>query len=123
MAKDKISITGIKAFGFHGVLDHERKNGQDFIADIEFTYKTDKAIKTDDIKFAIDYGLVAQLVKSLIEGTPQNLIEKLADDIAKSLLKSFKIDSVKVVLHKPHAPVDMKFSDISVSVERKKWKQ
>jgi dihydroneopterin aldolase len=120
MAKDKISITGIKAFGFHGVLDHERKNGQDFIADIEFTYKTDKATKTDDIKFAIDYGLVAQLVKSLIEGKPQNLIEKLADDIAKTLLKSFKIDAVKVVLHKPHAPVDMKFSDISVSVERKK---
>ena len=54
MAKDKISITGIKAFGFHGVLDHERKNGQDFITDIEFTYKTDKAIKTDEIKFAIE---------------------------------------------------------------------
>ncbi len=45
MSKDTIKISGIKAFGFHGVFEEERKSGQDFIADIEFTYKTEKAIK------------------------------------------------------------------------------
>lgn len=120
MAQDKISIAGIKAFGYHGVFEHERKSGQDFIVDIEFSYKTKKAIKSDSIEDAIDYGAVAILVKSVIEGEPRNLIEKVADEIAQRLLNNFKIDSVKVVLHKPHAPIDMKFNDISVIVERKK---
>jgi dihydroneopterin aldolase len=60
------------------------------------------------------------LVKNIIEGKPRNLIEKVADEIAEKILKEFKVASVKVVLHKPHAPIDMKFSDISVSVERHK---
>jgi dihydroneopterin aldolase len=81
MSKDTIKISGIKAFGFHGVFEEERKSGQDFIADIEFTYKTEKAIKTDDLAHAIDYGSIATLVKNIIEGEPRNLIEKVADEI------------------------------------------
>ena len=65
MSKDTIKISGIKAFGFHGVFEEERKSGQDFIADIEFTYKTEKAIKSDDLAHAIDYGSIATLVKIL----------------------------------------------------------
>jgi len=120
MSKDTIKISGIKAFGFHGVFEEERKSGQDFIADIEFSYKTEDAIKTDDLAHAIDYGAIATLTKNIIEGEPRNLIEKVADEIAEKILKEFKVISVKVVLHKPHAPIDMKFTDISVSVERHK---
>ena len=120
MAIDKVSITGIEAFGFHGVFEHERKEGQEFFVDVEFEYDTSKVIQTDFIEDAIDYGAVAILIKSIVEGEPKNLIEKVADEIAQQILKNFKVNSVKVTLHKPHAPIDMEFKDVSVSVERRK---
>ena len=123
MAIDKVSITGIEAFGFHGVFEHEKKEGQEFIVDVEFEYDTSKAIQTDFIEDAIDYGAIALLIKSIVEGEPKNLIEKVADEIAQQILNNFKVNSVKVTLHKPQAPLDMEFKDVSVSVERRKWKQ
>ena len=120
MAIDKVSITGIEAFGFHGVFEHERKEGQEFIVDVEFEYDTSKAIQTDFIEDAIDYGAIAILIKSIVEGEPKNLIEKVAEEIARQILNNFKVNSVKVTLHKPQAPLDMEFKDVSVSVERRK---
>ena len=120
MAIDKVSITGIEAFGFHGVFEHEKKEGQEFIVDVEFDYNTAKAIQTDFIEDAIDYGAVSILIKSIVEGEPRNLIEKVADEIAQQILNNFKVDSVKITLHKPQAPIDMEFKDVSVSVERRK---
>ena len=47
-------------------------------------------------------------------------LEKVADEIAQQILNNFKVNSVKVTLHKPQAPLDMEFKDVSVSVERRK---
>ncbi len=118
MATDKVIIKGIKAFGYHGVFDLEKKSGQDFIVDIEYSYDTSDAIETDDISKAIDYAAISNLVKNIVEGESRNLIEKVADDIANKLMKNFEISWVKVTLHKPHAPVELKFSDIAVVIER-----
>ena len=120
MAIDKVTLTGIRVFGYHGVFDHERKEGQEFIVDVEFEYDTAKAVQTDFIEDAIDYGAIAILIKSIVEGEPKNLIEKVADEIAQQILNNLKVNSVKVTLHKPQAPIDMEFKDVSVSVERRK---
>ena len=90
MATDKVIIKGIKAFGYHGVFDLEKKSGQDFIVDIEYSYDTSDAIETDDISKAIDYAAISNLVKNIVEGESRNLIEKVADDIANRLLKDRK---------------------------------
>jgi dihydroneopterin aldolase len=120
MAQDLIKITGIKAFGFHGVFESEKKSGQEFIVDLEYKYETNSAIDNDEIEQAIDYGSVILKVKSIVETGSKNLIETVADEIATELLSNFKINWVKVTLHKPHAPVDISFKDISVVVERSK---
>ena len=65
MATDKVIIKGIKAFGYHGVFDLEKKSGQDFIVDIEYSYDTSDAIDTDDISKAIDYAAISNLVKNI----------------------------------------------------------
>ena len=88
MATDKVIIKGIKAFGYHGVFDLEKKSGQDFIVDIEYSYDTSDAIETDDISKAIDYAAISNLVKNIVEGESRNLIEKVADDIANKLMKN-----------------------------------
>lgn len=120
MTQDKIKITGIKTFGYHGVFENEKKSGQEFLVDIEYKYETKEAIENDEINQAIDYGAVITQVKSIVETGSKNLIETVADQIARQLLNDFKINWVKVTLHKPHAPVDISFKDISIVVERSK---
>ena len=120
MAQDTIKITGIKTFGYHGVFEHEKDSGQEFIVDIEYKYETKDAISNDEIDNAIDYGAVILKVKSIVESGSKNLIETVANQIAYALLINFQINWVKVTLHKPHAPVEISFKDISIVVERSK---
>ena len=113
MAVDKITLTGLKVYGYHGVLKKERKKGQEFIVDISVSYKTNKAVDTDNIE-------IATIAQEVIQGEPKNLIEKVADDIATKIIEKFEVKIVRVTLHKPNAPIDAKFDDVSVSVERMK---
>jgi dihydroneopterin aldolase len=120
MSKMKIQIKGITAFGFHGVFEHEKINGQEFIVDVELSYNAASALVSDNIADAVDYGAVVNLVKKIIESTRRDLIEVLADDLAVQLLEISLVDKVKVTLHKPFAPVEVKVSDIAVIVEKSK---
>ncbi len=120
MPQDTIKITGIKTFGYHGVFENEKKSGQDFFIDIEYKYETSEAIAKDEIEKAIDYGAIISKVKSIVEAESKNLIETVANQIAQELLNNFRIEWVKVTLHKPHAPVEISFKDIAVIVERSK---
>ena len=78
MTQDTIKITGIKTFGYHGVFEHEKDSGQEFIVDIEYKYETKDAILNDEIDNAIDYGAVILKVKSIVESGSKNLIETVA---------------------------------------------
>ncbi len=118
---DVISLQGIQGFGYHGVFEHERKNGQEFFVDIELSADLTRASQTDSLEDTIDYGAVCDVVVTHIVGTPVQLIEKLAADIADDILKQFLlVDSVKVIVHKPQAPVNVEILDISVSIERQR---
>jgi dihydroneopterin aldolase len=118
---DKIVITGIRVFGFHGVLTEERKNGQDFVVDIELKLNLNSAIKSDDLPKTVNYAEVAQIVKMIVEGEPFNLIEALAGKIGDEILNKFRrIQKVMVTVHKPQAPMPLEFLDVYVLVERKR---
>lgn len=114
---DVIKISGIEAKGFNGVLEKERKRGQKFLVDVEL-YLPLKNLN-DQLNKTVNYAEVAQVVKNQITGDPRMLIETLAEDIAREILKKFKrIKRVKVVVHKPNAPIPLKFKDVSVEIER-----
>ncbi len=115
---DFIEIFGIAGFGYHGVFDHERANGQSFTVDVKLELKSRKASRTDSIKDAVDYSEVIRVVHELINGDPVNLIERLAQLIANNLLKKFPVKSVEVVVHKANAPVGFPVRDISVRIKR-----
>ena len=118
---DKIVITGVRAFGFHGVLPEERKTGQDFVIDLELHLNLNAAIKSDDLSKSVNYAEVAQLTKEVIEGMPLNLIETLAGKIADLILKKYRrVHRVIVTVHKPQAPIPLEFLDVAVVVERKR---
>ena len=117
---DFIEIEGISGFGYHGLFDHERRNGQSFSADVKLELKGKKASKSDEISDAVDYSEVIKLVHQIIIGEPVNLIEHLAENIANALLEEFSITSVEVVLHKANAPVGLPVRDIAVRIKRSK---
>ena len=116
---DQIKVTGIKAFGYHGVFDHEAQNGQDFFVDLELSVDLSAASKSDDLNDTIDYGSLADLVVEEITGERVELIERLAGRIADRIKSQFaEIEQVAVTVHKPKAPVSAQVADISVTISR-----
>ena len=118
---DQIFLTGIKGFAFHGVYPEERREGQNFSVDIIANVDLYPAGTSDDLNDAVDYSLVARAAHEELIGEPLNLIESVAERIAKRVLADFEsIISVKVKVHKPDAPVGLEIADIAVEIERKR---
>ena len=116
---DQISITGIKAFGYHGVLPHEAIEGQEFIIDLVINLDLQAASQSDDLSQTINYADLTQIVNENILGERVALIERLAGRIADEIKGAYKeIKLVSVTVHKPHAPVSVDFADIAVTITR-----
>lgn len=113
-----ITITGIRAFGFHGVYDDERRNGQEFVVDVAMRVDTTAAEKSDSVHDSVHYGEVAEQVAKVVTGEPVALIETLAARIADLLMLNPKVQGVDVTVHKPNAPISVGFSDVSVTITR-----
>jgi dihydroneopterin aldolase len=116
---DHIKLTGIWGFGYHGVFEHEAKNGQDFYVDLELFLDLSAASKSDNLKDTIDYGSLADLAVEEITGERVELIERLAGRIADRIKSQFsEIEKIAVTVHKPKAPVSAQVADISVTITR-----
>ena len=118
--RDRITLTGLGAVGYHGVLDQERKDGQPFFVDLVLYLPLREAGRTDDLTRTVHYGVVAEQVTRILEGDPVNLLETLAEKIAGALLEGFPVEAVEVTVHKPKAPIEVTFADISVSILRER---
>ena len=97
--RDRISLIGISAFGYHGVFDYERQQGQRFVVDVSCTLDLSSAADTDDLGKTIDYAALAQAVAADVERDPLNLIEALADRIALTCLRHEAVQCVDGSLH------------------------
>ena len=116
---DQIRVTGIRAFGYHGVLRHEATEGQEFIVDLLVTLDLRAVSLSDDLTQTINYADLAQIAHDNIVGDRVQLIERLAGRIAEEISSAYsQITSVSVTVHKPHAPVTLDFEDISVTITR-----
>lgn len=117
---DSISITGLAATGFHGVLEHEKRDGQPFIVDLVLHVDTSAAAATDDLTKTVHYGLVAERVHEIVTGEQVELIETLAERIAAAVLAEFTVSGLEVTVHKPRAPIEVVFSDVMVHIYRER---
>ncbi|MGB7981771.1 MAG: dihydroneopterin aldolase [Candidatus Nanopelagicales bacterium] len=116
---DRIILTGVRARGFHGVFDHERRDGQEFRVDAVLGVSSmDRAAQSDDLAHTVDYGALALGIVAILEGEPVDLIETLAVRIAEQCLALPDVAAVTVTVHKPQAPIPVPFDDVAVSVTR-----
>jgi dihydroneopterin aldolase len=118
---DRIYLTGISGFAFHGVYENERKEGQKFSVDIVAEVDLYPAGASDNLNDSVDYSLIAQVAHQELVGEPCNLIEAVAERIAARILQDFeKVQSVLVTLHKPDAAVGVAIADIAIQIERRR---
>jgi dihydroneopterin aldolase len=115
---DRISLLGLRAFGRHGVFEHERADGQEFVVDAVLWVDTRAAAAADELTLTADYGAVADRLAAIISGEPVALIETLADRLAAACLTDQSVRQVEITVHKPHAPVARPVSDITVTIRR-----
>lgn len=115
---DRITLTGVRGLGHHGVLERERLEGQEFTVDVVLDVDSRRAQATDDLADAVDYGAVAEVVHADIVGEPVRLLETLAGRIAEHCLAFAGVQGVTVTVHKPQAPIAVPFADVSVTITR-----
>jgi dihydroneopterin aldolase len=119
---DRIELRGLAVRGNHGVFDHERRDGQDFVVDVTVWIDLVAAAASDDLADTVDYGALAQLAADIVAGPPRNLIETVAAEIADRVMDTFGathgVHAVEVTVHKPQAPIPMDFADVAVTARR-----
>ena len=115
---DRIELLGLRVRGHHGVLEHERRDGQDFVVDVGLDVDVTEAAATDDLKKTVDYGELAVSIAAVVSGEPVDLIETLAQRIADVCLRDQRVRAVDVAVHKPSAPVTVPVEDVVVRIRR-----
>ncbi len=109
MNPDLISLRGLQAYGYHGVLAHERRDGQVFVVDLDLAVDIGAAAAADDLSRTVDYAALAVRVRDAVAADPVDLIETVADP---------SVSWVRVSVHKPEAPVLVPVHDVAVTIER-----
>lgn len=115
---DRITLTGLRVRGHHGVFEHEKRDGQDFLVDITAWLDLDKAAETDDLAETLHYGELAERAAAIVAGKPYDLIETVAGKIADEVMTDQRLHAVEVTVHKPSAPIPLNFADVSVTMRR-----
>lgn len=100
---DKVFINNLKVETIIGIFDWEREVRQVVSIDLEMEFDNKRAAKSDDIKEALDYKKVGKRVSAFVEESKYKLVERLAEQIAKLVLKEFPISSLTVSVMKPGA--------------------
>ena len=94
-----VELRGLRVFGRHGVREHEQRDGQDFLFDVDLEVGERGA--SDRLEDAVDYSAVARTVQELSDARRYDLLEALATAVADELLRRFTADRVVVRVTKP----------------------
>ena len=99
----RIEIEAITLPGRHGVLEHERRDGQLFVFDVAL--EVDEPAE-DDIDATVDYRDVVACVREVSDGRAFQLLETLAGAVADELMRRFPASSARVRVGKPELELD-----------------
>lgn len=115
---DRITLTGLKVRGNHGVFDHEKRDGQDFLVDITVWIDLAGAAADDDLAQTLHYGQMAERAAAIVGGPSRDLIETVAAEIADDIMTDGRAHAAEVTIHKPSAPIPLSFADVAVTIRR-----
>ena len=100
---DKVLIKNLQVETIIGIFNWEREVRQVVSIDLEMEFNNKVAAKSDDIEDALDYKKIGKRVSSYVEISKFKLVERLAEQIAKLVLKEFPVSSLTISVTKPGA--------------------
>jgi 7,8-dihydroneopterin aldolase/epimerase/oxygenase len=116
---DCVFVTALALHAYHGVMAHEADVGQSFKLDLVLDIDLAQASRTDKLAYTVGYDQVVDTASRAFCSKRYRLIEAAAGAVADAILKRFtQVTSVRVTVHKPHAPIAATFSDVGVTVVR-----
>ncbi|HSK07292.1 MAG TPA: dihydroneopterin aldolase [Acidimicrobiia bacterium] len=115
---DRIEIKGVEVLARHGVLEEEMANPQVFLVDLTVYLDLAPAAGSDHLVDTVDYGRLAVETHDLVRSESHRLIETVAERVAGRVLQEPVVERVVVTVHKPQAPIPVKFQDVAVTVDR-----
>lgn len=116
---DTIFIRGIVIHARHGVLKHETEVGQRFVVDLKLSVDLTESSRTDRLVDTVSYSNVVATATTAFKYANYKLVERAAGAVAEAVLAQFpKVLSIKVTVHKPHAPIAAIFDDAGVTLIR-----
>jgi 7,8-dihydroneopterin aldolase/epimerase/oxygenase len=111
-----VELAGLEIFGYHGVNEDERRDGQRFVYDLSLD--VGDAGASDRIEDAVDYREVAACVREISEARAYHLLEALAAAVADALLERFPVAAVRVRVRKPDVRLPVEHAAVSVERSR-----
>ena len=118
---NEIIVKDLKIFAYHGVHEFEKINGQNFLINIKAQIENMKGYEDDNIENMVSYSKIIKVAKKVASFKSYNLIEKLANEIMKSLFLNFKeIISVDIMVKKPNAPIKEPFDYVATRILKKR---
>lgn len=118
---DRLFLRALPFFARHGLHEAERQLGQRFVIDADWWLDTRPAAWSDDAALTVSYQDVYLQIQAVTQDEPVHLIETLAERIAMRLLDHFlAMKQVRVVVHKPGAPITGIFGDVGVEIVRRR---
>jgi len=115
---DRIDVEGIEVYARHGVLPSEQEKAQVFRIDFSVFTDLSAAGASDDLDDTLDYSELAVEVREVVGSESHKLIETVAARVADVLMAHERVDACRVTIHKPSAPIEVAFDDVSVTIER-----
>ena len=116
---DRIELRGLRVRGHHGVFEHEKRDGQDFLVDVVLWTDFTAAAASDDLADTVDYGALALFARDVVAGPACDLVETVASRIADGIMEMApSAHAVEVTIHKPQAPIPAEFADVAVVATR-----
>ncbi len=118
---DRIILTDLGFYGYHGLYSEEEKLGQRFVVDLQCGVDLSAPGNTDQIGHTVSYADIYDVVKATFEGTRTKLIEALAQNIATALFDAFAdIGWIIIRVRKPEAPIAMVRGEAAIELHRER---
>lgn len=116
---DTIFLNGLKFYGYHGALPAENEIGQIFNVDITLKVDLKPAGESDQVTDTVHYGEVFEDVKAIMEGESVNLLEHLAERIAKRINSHYNhVMETKVRITKENPPIPGHYDGVGIEIVR-----
>lgn len=121
---DKILVRNLKVFAYHGVNPEEKVDGQNFVFDIDAYVDISVPCVTDNVEDTVSYAKIIKETVRIFTSQKDDLLERAAQRVADGLFESFdKIQSLRILLKKPEAPIKADFEYVGVEIFRERAKK